>query len=336
MVQRDNGRFYIIDGLTEKSTLTTDSTKAEIALARYILDRGNPNPVVATPRDNIDTVAQALERYNSEHAPQTKDPKRIGYAVKALVPILGGMKIADLNANACRQYGEERGVSNGTVRKELGTLQAAINHCVREGYLAAGKQLTLPTAPPPRDRWLTGNEFEALLKAAESKPETRHVARFILIAVYTGTRSKAILGLKFSPHNDGGWIDTANGMMYRRAEGEAETKKRTPTIRIPPSLLSHLKQWEKEGAEWAVEYRGARVMDIKKAWANTVDSAGIDPVNKHDLRHTCATWMMRAGADKWAVAGYLGMTVEMLESTYGHHHPDHMKSAVDAIDQIGK
>jgi len=40
---------------------------------------------------------------------------------------------------------------------------------------------------------------------------------------------------------------------------------------------------------------------------------------------------MQAGTDRWQAAGYLGMSVEMLEKVYGHHHPDHLQNAVGAI-----
>ncbi|GLK69273.1 hypothetical protein [Hansschlegelia plantiphila] len=45
-------------------------------------------------------------------------------------------------------------------------------------------------------------------------------------------------------------------------------------------------------------------------------------VSPHTMNHTAATWMMQAGVDPWLAAGVLGMTIEVLESTYGHHHPD--------------
>jgi hypothetical protein len=35
--------------------------------------------------------------------------------------------------------------------------------------------------------------------------------------------------------------------------------------------------------------------------------------------------------DPWQAAGYLGMSVKVLIDTYGHHHPDYMKEAADAI-----
>lgn len=33
----------------------------------------------------------------------------------------------------------------------------------------------------------------------------------------------------------------------------------------------------------------------------------------------------------WQAAGYLGMSVSMIERTYGHHHPDYMRGAAAAI-----
>jgi hypothetical protein len=40
---------------------------------------------------------------------------------------------------------------------------------------------------------------------------------------------------------------------------------------------------------------------------------------------------MQRGVLIWQAAGYLGMSAEILERTYGHHHPDYMRSAVEAI-----
>jgi hypothetical protein len=40
---------------------------------------------------------------------------------------------------------------------------------------------------------------------------------------------------------------------------------------------------------------------------------------------------MQAGVDKWEAAGYLGMSVEMIDRVYGHHHPEHLRQAALAI-----
>ncbi len=43
---------------------------------------------------------------------------------------------------------------------------------------------------------------------------------------------------------------------------------------------------------------------------------------------------MQSGADTWAATGDLGMTVQVLERVFGHHHPDHLRDAVEAFDRM--
>ena len=42
---------------------------------------------------------------------------------------------------------------------------------------------------------------------------------------------------------------------------------------------------------------------------------------------------MQADVDKWEASGFLAMTVETLERVYGHHHPDHLRRAADALSR---
>jgi integrase len=80
-----------------------------------------------------------------------------------------------------------------------------------------------------------------------------------------------------------------------------------------------------------IHWHGEPVTRINKAFRSVVAAAGLDAsVTPHVLRHTRATWLMQAGVDRWEAAGSLGMTVEMLESVYGHHHPDFQRRAADA------
>jgi hypothetical protein len=40
---------------------------------------------------------------------------------------------------------------------------------------------------------------------------------------------------------------------------------------------------------------------------------------------------MQRGVPIWQAAEYLGMSAQMIERTYGHHHPDYMRGAAAAI-----
>ena len=330
LYEREHGIWFIRDGSRSLSTRTRDRREAERMLARYIAERDRPTG----PRDPDQvTVADALDIYARERAPHVRDPARIGACIQALVPILGPLPLARITGEVCRRYGNARERAPGTVRKELGTLAAAINYCHAEGYITAAPRVRLPAKRAPRDRWLTRAEAAKLLRAAHRSPRGGHLARFILVALYTGTRSDAILRLRFMPNTEGGWVDTEAGILHRRAEGEAETKKRTPTVPLPRRLLAHLRRWERNGARYVVEIDGQRVASVKTAWKRAVAISGIDYCTRHDLRHTAVTWAMQRGADKWAAAGFFGLSLDMLESVYGHHHHDHLQSAVAAMDR---
>jgi hypothetical protein len=40
---------------------------------------------------------------------------------------------------------------------------------------------------------------------------------------------------------------------------------------------------------------------------------------------------MQRAAPMWEAAGFLGMSEKTLRDTYGHHHPDHLRGAAEAI-----
>jgi Phage integrase family len=81
-----------------------------------------------------------------------------------------------------------------------------------------------------------------------------------------------------------------------------------------------------------VEWHGAGVRSVKTAFKTAVNLAGLPgKVTPHTLRHTAATWLMQAGVDKWEAAGFLGMSVEMLDRVYGHHHADHLRGAARGL-----
>lgn len=270
-----------------------------------------------------------------------KDPERIAYAIQALLPFWGKLSVAAVKGETCRRYaktrfriiaGEKVAISQATIRRELGTLRAALQYCHGEGYLLSAPPVVLPEKPPSKERWLTRDEVARLLWAAHRSQRGKHLARFILIGIYTGTRKDAILRMRFAANTVGGWIDAENGLLYRRGTEERGSKKLQPPARLPDRLLAHARRWQMMGARYAVEYQGARAADIKTGWAAIRDVADLPGVTPHTLRHTAITWALQRGAKVWDVAGYFGVSVETIESTYGHHSPDHQATARAAMD----
>jgi integrase len=100
--------------------------------------------------------------------------------------------------------------------------------------------------------------------------------------------------------------------------------------------LSHLRRWKRLGQRYTVEWHGGPVNDCDKAFRHVARTAGLPRVTPRIMRHTCGTWLAQSGAPLWQSAGFLGMTVQQFEETYGHHHPDYMAEARAALDRPPK
>jgi integrase len=222
-----------------------------------------------------------------------------------------------------------RPLSAGTIRRELTVLRAAINGAHREGHLTRSVVVHLPEPPPPRERFLTRDELARLLRAARNEPRSRmHLPLFILMGAYTGRRKEALLSLRWPA------VDLrAGGLIDFRRPGEAETKKRRGRVQIPRRLAVHLRNARRRGTDLGhvINDGGQSIKDIKRSFQSACDQAGLVDVTPHTLRHTCATWLMRKGVDKWKAAGFLAMSLDTLERVYGHHHPDHDGGAGEAF-----
>ena len=135
------------------------------------------------------------------------------------------------------------------------------------------------------------------------------------------------------------YVDLERGIFYRKAIGKRATKKRQPPAPIPPRLLAHLRRWKdrKLVATCFVEFNGKPVGSVKRGFKTAVGLASLTgKVTPHTLRHTAATWLMQRGVPIWEAAGFLGMSPEVLQDTYGHHHPDYLQGAAAAIGQKGR
>lgn len=267
-------------------------------------------------------IADVLNLYAQEHLPRTRAARNSLYNISSLSSWWGLQRVSDITARTCREYAVGR--SGAAARRDLEVLRAALNwwHKEHDNSIRL-PAITMPPKPEPRDRWLTRMEAAKLLAAGR---HTRHLARFILLGLYTGTRPGAILRLRWPQ------VDLRRGVLHRRPAGEAEdARKRTPPVRLGRKILTHLRRWKRidDGkAEYVCHYDGKPVQKLRRSWRQAVVRAGLKgKLTPHSLRHTRATWLMQAGIPIWEAAGSLGMTVETLNKVYGHHHPDWQKRA---------
>jgi integrase len=364
---RKNAVWIIKDGRREISTgcVATAGEQsppevAQQALAKYISEKYSPSRK-ARDIEDID-IADVLMVYLDDRTDEEAgEDKHLIQCIGRLNEYFGAKMLSDLNTKLCKGYVKSR-PGRGGARRDLEILRAAINHHAKENLHYGKVSVWLPEKGEARERWLRRSEAAAMIwkayryrevqtihvgpnkgeKVITDRRPLRHVARFLLIGCYTGTRAGAIASAAKKRAPGKSFVDLERGMYYRKPIGKKETNKRQPPAPIPPRLLAHMRRWDRLGiaVEHFVEYNGKPVLSVKKAFRKVVKLCDLDlsegNVTPHTLRHTAATWLMQAGVDLWVAAGYLGMTVETLERTYGHHHPDFLVEAVEGISRRTK
>lgn len=231
-------------------------------------------------------------------------------------------KVAEITAATCKEYAKGR--PPVAARRDLETLRAAVNHWDKSIHALDRKPtITLPGRPNSRVRSLTRRDVARLLRKARRTP---HLARFILLGFYTGSRAGAILDLRWD------WVDLRRGILHRREPGTADSgTKRRPPVKLGRRICGHLARWrkvDKGSVEYVVHYNGAKVTKLRRSWATACERAGV-AASSHDLRRTRATILMSRGLNPETIAQSLGMSVEILRSTYTQYDPEWQKDIAD-------
>lgn len=355
-VVKDKGK-RISTGCVAKPFDIHPPESAEQFLADYIAAKYAPERKMRDV-DRI-SLADVLLIYYTDRRDQFEDKlqqRRFDASIGRLNEFFGSYKLSEVSQGLTDGYVKHRGTAGGA-RRDLENLRAAINHHARQNLHRAVITVTLPPKGTARDRWLERSEAARLLWAAwrhreeqtihrgknkgrkikTGKHTLRHLARFVLIGLYTGTRAAAIAAASPKREEGRAYVDLKNGIYYRLVRGKRATNKRQPPAPLPDRLLAHMRRWvdKKIVMTCFVEWNGKPVRSVKNAFARAVEVAGLDladgNVTPHTLRHTAATWLMQRGVDPWEAAGFLGMSVKVLIDTYGHHHPNHLRGAADAI-----
>jgi len=318
--------------------------KAEQALTAYLAEKHTTDAGQGVRDPAQIPVSDALAKYVRDVVGGHARPHETANRIQFLRTYWGGKRLSEVTGDTCRAYAAQRSTAPAA-RRELEELRAAINHHRREGLHDKIVSVILPEKSESRERWLRRSEAARLIASAWSYREQqnlrgtdrrtrRHVARWMVVARYMGSRAAVICSASIEPVRPAGraWVDLAGGVFYGRPVGQRKTKKRRQTVRVPEPLLAHIRRWRAAGQRYVVEWNGEPVTSVRKAHAASVAAAGLArDVTPHTWRHTVASWLMQAAADPWQAAGFLGMTVETLLRVYGHHHPDHSAGVHKAL-----
>jgi integrase len=243
-------------------------------------------------------------------------------------------------------------VSLQTARRELELLSAAVGYWHKEHHLRYPTPVVLPDKAATNRDALTRGEAAKLLIAARgnrfqdghwvplqesSRANRVHLVRFILLGLYTGSRSDVSMRLRWTTSLTDPWVELDRMTLHRQGKRESvASNKRRPPVRLSNRLRRHLARWQREDqgmeCDLVLHHGGRQIASVRTGFAGCVADAGLSPdITPHWLRHTAATWLMDANVPLWEAASYVGMTTATLEKHYGHHRPDHQAAARKAM-----
>lgn len=238
---------------------------------------------------------------------------------------------------------EARGMSGKTIANHHGFLSAAFKSAVRAGHIPANpcEGTRIPKTERQEMVFLTHDEFTILL--SHIRPDAQPM---VACMPATGLRFGEITALQVRDIDlehgsltvSRSWKYTENSEMVL---GAPKTKRSRRTIYVPGQVVDILRDacagktpeafvfTNQAGSPWT------RSRFHEGVWQPAVRAAQPQLRKKprvHDMRHSCAAWLLRAGASMYTVQKYLGHeSYSTTANVYAHMEPAEMRRAADAM-----
>lgn len=317
--------FSVRGARIRRSTRTNNKAKAsEIAAKHYndILKRNSGDK----PEITLD---KAFARYWLSHASKLSSARVLAVQTKITLGYFGkDILLSEVSQSVFSDFvnylqnrtiaGKKvKYISKATINRYIANFRQMLNMARDEwGYNTPQIMFSKFTKAEQavRVRWITHEQAKALIKNAAP-----HIKLFICIALFTGARKENILSLTWKQVDFKG-----KTVSFVVKGGKAHV---VPLVKPLADMLCSI---DKTG-EYVVLYKGGRVLDVKKGFASACKRAGIKDFRIHDLRHTCASWLVQNNTPIEVVQKILGHSRINVTLKYAHHNQEVMAKNLEKL-----
>jgi integrase len=271
-----------------------------------------------------------------------------------VVPFIGGVKLARLNARDISQWMADMSrskFSNNTRKRALRVLRVALNRAIKLQIIDINpaNAVDMPKVRKREIRPLEVHECGSLFTACKD----HRLGDAIIVAATTGLRKGEILALKWSAVNLSEGVLVVRETLeeisgqFRTKEPKSDSGRRVVTLGSIAMEALHRRRDKAlgEGMEPndiplvfpTVEGTLHRPSNFdRRVWHPIRESAGISKDFKfHDLRHTQASLMLAAGVPMKVVQERLGhSTFQLTADTYSHLMQGAQADAAEKVDRL--
>ena len=229
-----------------------------------------------------------------------------------------------------------------TVRRFLATLSSAFSWAVRWDWADVSpiRKVIRPPEPRWRVRYLSRDRLDDQGRVIHEGELTRlracrqsvnpHLHCVVMLALYTGMRSREIVELRWSQ------VDTDRCQIYL-AQTKGDGRRLVPLKGNALELIREKRRRHAAagGSEQALLFPGPRRPDqpaaLRACWLTALRAAGIQDFKFHDLRHTYASYLMMGGASMLEVSQLLGHSNIVMTQRYSHLTTEHLGDTVERV-----
>jgi len=204
----------------------------------------------------------------------------------------------------------------------------------RVRYLSAEERSRLLQALTDRDRRIitgrrSGNAHRRERGQAEL-PEISGFADYLhpftIVALNTGLRRAELLQLT--------WANVHFDRMQITIMSGTSKSGRQRIVPLNIVVVNVLRRWASQSdTKLVFTKNGKRILNPRRAWSGLLKAAKIQDFRVHDCRHDFASQLVMKGIDLLTVSKLLGHTSTEMTKRYAHLSPDHLRTAVEVLEQ---
>tara|TARA_B100000315_G_scaffold234240_1_gene248088 strand:- start:3 stop:668 length:666 start_codon:yes stop_codon:yes gene_type:complete len=182
-------------------------------------------------------------------------------------------------------------------------------------------------------RYLSRKEAASLI--ADVDEQSPVAVDLIDLAIHTGCRKGELLELEWSR------VDLNRNEIYLDTIHTKNSRPRTVAINsvARKALINRasIRARHCPGSPWVFvhtqgRWKGQRVKGCRRAFQGACKRAGIKDFTFHDLRHTCASWLVQNDVHLLSVRDVLGHMTTAMTERYTHMDSQRIHDAVAVLD----
>ena len=298
---------YSLEGKQLRKTIGTFATKRE---AQEHLLKYNKNPLLF----NKITFGEVKDMWWAEHQTKIK-----ASSIKVLksqfgkIEVLNNTPIADITLITL----QKTCVDNGATKITKAMLNMIFDYALKYDFVSVNKCNFIeikPTEKPVNRKIFTDAEIRELWSRIETTNGTEQkIIALTLILIYSGMRVGEFLNLKIED------VDLNNDIIYVK---ESKTRNGVRAIPLNTKIKDLFKLFDCEKYIYDKKY-----ITVYKKFNNYIPGHTI-----HDTRHTFASLLNNANANKTSIVKLIGHSdFSITENVYTHKDVEELRKAIDLI-----